>query len=88
MTDSQLIKNHTIFFAYFCHLIEYYPIDLLEELCAIGWKLDEEIRRRKITDADIENCINKSNLNPEDQCMVGKYIYPDSDLFNIKTGQS
>ena len=88
MTDSQLIKNHTIFFAYFCHLIEFYPIDLLEELCAIGWKLDEEIRRRKITDADIENCINKSNLNPEDQCMVGKYIYPDSDLFNIKTGQS
>ena len=88
MTDSQLIKNHTIFFAYFCHLIEYYPIDLLEELCAIGWKLDEEIRRRKITDADIEDCINKSNLNPEDQCMVGKYIYPDSDLFKIKTGQS
>ena len=88
MTNSQLIKNHTIFFAYFCHLIEFYPIDLLEELCAIGWKLDEEIRRRKITDADIENCINKSNLNPEDQCMVGKYIYPDSDLFNIKTGQS
>ena len=88
MTNSQLIKNHTIFFAYFCHLIEFYPIDLLEELCAIGWKLDEEIRRRKITDADIEDCINKSNLNPEDQCMVGKYIYPDSDLFNIKTGQS
>ena len=88
MTNSQLIKNHTIFFAYFCHLIEYYPIDLLEELCAIGWKLDEEIRRRKITDADIEDCINKSNLNPEDQCIVGKYIYPDSDLFNIKTGQS
>ena len=81
MTNSQLIKNHTIFFAYFCHLIEYYPIDLLEELCAIGWKLDEEIRRRKITDADIEDCINKSNLNPEDQCIVGKYIYPDSDLF-------
>ena len=88
MTNSQLIKNHTIFFAYFCHLIEFYPIDLLEELCAIGWKLDEEIRRRKITDAEIENCINKSNLNPEDQCMVGKYIYPDSDLFNIKTGQT
>lgn len=88
MTNSQLIKNHTIFFAYFCHLIEYYPIDLLEELCAIGWKFDEEIRRRKITDADIEDCINESNLNPEDQCMVGKYIYPDSDLFKIKTGQS
>ena len=88
MTDSELIKNHTIFYAYFCHLIEYYPIDLLEELCAIGWKFDAEIRRRKITDADIEDCINKSNLNPEDQCMVGKYIYPDSDLFNIKTGQS
>jgi len=22
MTDSELIKNHTLFFAYFCHLIE------------------------------------------------------------------
>ena len=53
-----------------------------------GEWFDEEIRRRKITDADIEDCINKSNLNPEEQCMVGKYIYPDSDLFNIKTGQS
>ena len=81
MTDSELIKNHTIFHAYFCHLIENDQAESAEELCEIGWKLDEEIRRRKITEVQIEECINKANLNPEDQCMVGKYIYPDSDLF-------
>ncbi len=81
ISDKKLIKNHTVFFAYFCHLIETDQADSAEELCEIGWKLDEEIRRRKITEVQIEECINKANLNPEDQCMVGKYIYPDSDLF-------
>ncbi len=88
LSDKQLIKNYTIFFAYFSHLIESDLADSLEALCEIGWQLDEEIRCRKITEVQIEECINKANLNPEDQGMVGKYIYPDSDLFNIKTGQS
>ena len=88
MTDSQLIKNHTVFFAYFCYLLDSNQVDVADELCEIGWKLDKEIRRRKITEVQIKECINRAILNPEDHCMVGKYIYPDSDLFNIKTGQS
>ena len=42
----------------------------------------------KVTEVQIEECINKANLNPEDQYMVGKYIYPDSDIINIRIGQS
>ena len=88
ISDKELIKTHTVFFAYFCHLIETDQADSAEELCEIGWKLDEEIRRRKITEVQIEECINRAILNPQDHCMVGKYIYPDSELFNKKTGHS
>ena len=82
MTDSELIKNHTIFFAYFCHLIETDQADSAEELCEIGWKLDEEIRKRKITNSQIEESMKKIILNPEDQIMVYKYIFPNYDKMN------
>ena len=88
MTDTDLIKNHTIFHAYFCHLIESDQADSAEELCEIGWKLDEEIRRRKITEVQIEECIKNSEFDPQDQLMISTYIYPESDLFNVITGQS
>ena len=88
MTNKDLIKNHTIFHAYFCHLIESDPADSAEELCEIGWKLDEEIRRRKITEVQIEECIKNSEFDPQDQLMISTYIYPESDLFNVITGQS
>ena len=88
MTDSELIKNHTIFFAYFCHLTETDQADSAEELCEIGWKLDEEIRRRKITEVQIEECIKNVEFDPQDQLMVAAYIYPESDLFTILTGHS
>ncbi len=57
MTDLELIKNRTLFFAYFCHLIESGNTDSQEELCDIGFKLDDEINRRNITDFQIENTI-------------------------------
>ncbi|MBT6936766.1 MAG: hypothetical protein HN982_04190 [Candidatus Marinimicrobia bacterium] len=88
MTNKDLIKNHTIFHAYFCHLIESDQADSAEELCEIGWKLDEEIRRRKITEVQIEECIKNSEFDPQDQLMISTYIYPESDLFNVITGQS
>ena len=88
MTNKDLIKNHTIFHAYFCHLIESDQGDSAEELCEIGWKLDEEIRRRKITEVQIEECIKNSEFDPQDQLMISTYIYPESDLFNVITGQS
>ena len=88
MTNKDLIKNHTIFHAYFCHLIESDQADSAEELCEIGWKLDEEIRRRKITEVQIEECIKNSEFDPQYQLMISTYIYPESDLFNVITGQS
>ena len=88
MTDSELIKNHTVFFAYFCHLMEQGQDSLLQELCDIGMKLEDEISRRKITNTEIDEFMKNVSLSPQDQMMVATYIYPESDLFNVKTGQS
>ena len=89
MSNEELIENHTIFFAYFCHLIENKMTDFIEEeLCDIGMKLDNEIARRKISNTEIDEFMNNVSLSPEDQLMVATYIYPESDLFNIKIGQS
>ena len=88
LSDKQLIKNYTIFFAYFSHLIESDLVASLEVLCKIGWQLDEEIRLRKISDAKIEDFMMNTVLSPEDHLMVAKYIYPDSELFIERTGQS
>ena len=88
MTDSELIKNHTIFFAYFCHLIESNQIDLTEELCDVGWELDDEINKRKITDIQIKECIKKTKLDPQEQLMISKYIYPEIDVLDSKISQS
>ena len=84
MTDSELIKNHTIFHAYFCHLIESDQAESAEDLCDISFKLDQEINRRKIGDLQIKECIKNTKLDPQDQLMISTYIYPDSD----KIGQS
>ena len=88
ISDKELIKNHTVFFAYFCHLIETDQADSAEELCEIGWKLDEEIKKRKITNAQIDKCIFQAELNPQDQLMVAKYIYSNSSFFKSKIGNS
>ena len=82
MTNSELIKNHTVFFAYFCHLIESKQAESAEELCEIGWKLDEEINRRKIGELEIEDCIKSAKLDPQDQIMIDKYIFPNDDIIN------
>ena len=82
ISDKELIKTHTVFFAYFCHLIETDQADSAEELCEIGWKLDEEIRRRKITEVQINETINNAVLSPEDKLMVEKYIFIKSEKLN------
>ena len=88
MSNKDLIKNHTIFHAYFCHLIESDQADSAEELCEIGWKLDEEIRRRKITEVQIEECIKNAEFDPQDQLMVSIYIYPALEALNNEIAQS
>ena len=87
MSNKKLIKNHTIFFAYFCHLMEQGQDTLLHELCDIGMKLEDELNRRKITNTEIDECMKNVELSPQDRLMVAVYIYPESDLFTVKTGQ-
>jgi len=77
MTDSELIKNHTIFHAYFCHLIESDQAEFAEDLCEISFQLSEEINRRKISESQNKECIKNTKLEPHDQLMVSKYIYPE-----------
>ena len=86
MSDKNLIINHTIFFAYFCHLIELDQADSAEELCEIGWQLEEEINKRKISETQIIDCIKDTNLEPQDSIMVDKYIF--TDLIDSKIGNS
>ena len=88
MSDEQLIENYSVFFAYFCYLIDQDLIDSAEEWCILANKLDDEISRRKITDTAIEEWMKNVQLAPQDQLMVAAYIYPESDLFNLKIGQS
>ena len=85
MTNSELIKNYTIFHAYFCHLIETDQVDSAEELCEISWELTEEIKRRKIGEYQIEKCIKRASLKPQDRLMVYTYIYPDLIIDNSIT---
>ena len=86
MTDYELIYNHTIFHAYFCHLIETGQADSTEELCEIGLQLEEEINRRSIADFQIEQFIKSAHLEPQDRLMVNKYIFPD--MINAEAGHS
>ena len=37
---------------------------------------------------DVDEFMKNVVLTPQDQLMVATYIYPESDLFNVKTGQS
>ena len=88
MTDTDLIKNHTIFHAYFCHLIETDQAESAEELCDISFKLVQEINRRNIGELKIKECIKKTKLDPQDQLMVSTYIYPEAELLFSKIAHS
>tara|TARA_B100001142_G_scaffold297782_1_gene320394 strand:- start:352 stop:615 length:264 start_codon:yes stop_codon:yes gene_type:complete len=82
MTDSELIKNYTLFHAYFCHLIEDRQTDAAEYLCDISFKLDQEITKRKISEFEIKECVKNTNFNAQDHLMVYTYIYPEFDYLS------
>ena len=63
-------------------MIEFNQAEAAEELCEIGWKLDEEIRRRKITEVQIEKYIKNAEFDPQDQLMVSTYIYLELNSLN------
>ena len=88
MTNFELIKNYTLFHAYFCHLIENDQTDAAEDLCDISFKLDQEIIKRKIGELEIEDCIKNAIFEPEDRLMVNIYLFPYLVEMNDKVGQS
>ena len=88
MTDDELIKNYTLFHAYFCHLIENRQADAVEDLCTISFKLDQEVSKRKISEFEIDNCVKNINFEPEDQLMISKYIYPEMEPLTNEIAQT
>ena len=77
MTDSELMKNHILFHAYFCYLIDNDQEISAEELCEISIQLSKEINRRKIGELQIQECVKNIKFDPHDQLMISKYIYPN-----------
>ena len=86
LSNKELIINHTIFHAYFCHLIEMDQVDCVKDLCKISSKLEDEINIRSISFSQIEECIKKADLEPQDRMMVNEYIF--RDLIDYKIGNS
>ena len=86
MNNEELIKNYTIFHAYFCYLIENGQADAIENLCDISFKLDQEIKRRRIGRDEMEECIQKADLEPQDSIMIDKYIF--TGLIDSKMAES
>ena len=87
MSNKELIKNHTIFHAYFCHLIEIEQADSAEELCEISWELEEEIKRRRISDSQIKGYIKSTSFGPQDELLIYKYIYNSkSSISTVSSG--
>ena len=86
MTNLELIKSYAIFHAFFCEFLESDSLGLNEEFCEISWKLEKEIRRRKISQLEIEDCIKSAIFDPQDLLMINKYIFPD--LISSEIGSS
>ena len=77
MSNNELIKNHLIFHAYFCHMIEKDQLDAFEDLCAISLELSEEIVKRKIDENQIARQLNSENFDFFEQLLITKYLYPE-----------
>tara|TARA_Y100000591_G_scaffold79763_1_gene67036 strand:- start:442 stop:702 length:261 start_codon:yes stop_codon:yes gene_type:complete len=84
MSNTSLIINHSVFHAFLCYLIETNQADALDELCEISLKLDKEIKKRKINQEEIDNCIKTAILNPKDRLMVNWFIFPE--IINPEVG--
>jgi hypothetical protein len=54
----------------------------LLNIYVISFKLDQEISKRKISELEIEDCIKSAKLDPQDQIMIDKYIFPNEELIN------
>jgi len=87
-SNKKLIRENTLVCAYICYLIEEGFHGSLEPLLDISIMLEKEIQIRKITNKQIERFIESEYWNPHEQVVIGTFLFPETDLFNFKTGQS
>ena len=77
MSNDDLIKNHLIFHAYFCHLLQEDQADAAEDLCRMSIELSNEVEARNIDENQIVKYLNSENFNPYEQFLITKYLYPE-----------
>ncbi len=77
MSNDELIKNHLIFHAYFCHLIEEDQVDAADDLCRMSIELSNEVEARNIDENQIVSYLNSQNFDPFEQLLITKYLYPE-----------
>ena len=77
MSNDDLIKNHLIFHAYFCHLLQEDQADAAEDLCRMSIELSNEVEARNIDENQIVKYLNSENFDPYEQLLITKYLYPE-----------
>ena len=87
-SNKKLLRENTLVCAYICYLLEEGFHGSLEPLLDISIMLEKEIQIRKITNKQIERFIESEYWNPHEQVVIGTFLFPETDLFNFKTGQS
>jgi len=87
-SNKKLLRENTLVCAYICYLMVEGFHDSLEPLLDISTMLEEEIQIRKITNKQIQRFIESEYWNPHEQIVIGRLLFPETDLFNFKTGQS
>ena len=87
-SNKKLLQENTLVCAYICYLMEEGYNGSLEPLLDISTMLEKEIQVRKISNKQIERFIQSEHWSPHEQVVIGTFIFPESDLFNIKIGQS
>ena len=87
-SNKRLIQENILLCAYLCYLMEEGYNGSLEPLMNISTILEKEIQNRKITNKQILSFIESEFWNPHEQVVIGTFLFPETDLFNFKTGQS
>ncbi len=81
MKNKDLVKEHSLIFAYICHFIDLgYDKDIFY-LIDIGWDFEKEIERRKISEQQINKYIQIIKWNAAEKIMINKYLF--SHLLDI-----
>ena len=86
-SDRKLVQESTLVCAYLCYLMEEGYINSLDSLIDFSCELDREIERRNLSNEEINRLINIESWSPYEQIVIGTFLFPESDLFNIITGK-